>query len=297
MSGSTHSGHHEAIIIGGGQAGLATAHHLRRAGVDHLVLDNQTGPGGAWRQYWPGLTLFSTAEDSSLPGWGMPGHEGALSPAHVVDYLTRYEQRYELAVERPVNVDVVDYDAGRRLYTVHAGQRHWTAGQVVAATGTWSSPFVPGYPGSITGAYWHSANYPGVRPFRGQQVAVVGGGNSGTQIAAELSGVADVAWYTPGEPRWTPELLAARDAGRLTGAPMVDSLDELDVDHLIWCTGFRPALKVVRRLIEDGRPRHPGLHLLGYGDWTGPGSATIAGVGPHARRVAATIAEAVGRGR
>lgn len=297
MSGSIHSGHHEAIIIGGGQAGLSTAYYLHRAGVDYLVLDNQTGPGGAWRQYWPGLKLFSTAEHSHLPGWRMPGHEGLPSPAHLVDYFTRYEQHYDLAVERPVNVDIVDYDAGRRLYTVHAGQRHWTAGQVVAATGTWSSPFVPSYPGSITGAYWHSANYPGVRPFRGQQVAVIGDGNSGTQIAAELSEVADVTWYTLQEPRWAPEVLAARDSGRLRWAPMVDSLDELDVDHLIWCTGFRPALQVVRRLVEDGHPKHPGLHLLGYGDWNGPGSATIAGVGPHARRVAATIAEAVGRGR
>lgn len=59
--------HFEAIIIGGGQAGLATAYYLLRAGVDILVLDAQDGAGGAWRHVWPSMTLFSTAEFSNLP--------------------------------------------------------------------------------------------------------------------------------------------------------------------------------------------------------------------------------------
>ena len=62
------SKHFEAIIIGGGQAGLSTAYYLLRAGVDTLVLDDQEGTGGAWRHVWPSMTLFSTAEFSSLPG-------------------------------------------------------------------------------------------------------------------------------------------------------------------------------------------------------------------------------------
>src|SRR5699024_12180970 len=51
------------------------------------------------------------------------------------------------------------------------------------------------------------------------------------------------------------------------------SLDQVQSEHLIWCTGFRPALGPVRRLLREGIPEHPGLHLVGYGDWTGPGSA------------------------
>src|SRR5699024_11003837 len=66
----------EAIIIGGGQAGLATAYYLLRAGVDTLVLDDQEDAGGAWRHVWPSMTLFSTAEFSSLPGKPMPAYEG-----------------------------------------------------------------------------------------------------------------------------------------------------------------------------------------------------------------------------
>src|SRR5699024_5241347 len=77
------SKHFEAIIIGGGQAGLATAYYLLRAGVDILVLDDQEDAGGAWRHVWPSMTLFSTAEFSSLPGKPMPAYEGFPPSDHV----------------------------------------------------------------------------------------------------------------------------------------------------------------------------------------------------------------------
>ncbi|WP_420174322.1 ArsO family NAD(P)H-dependent flavin-containing monooxygenase [Luteococcus sp. OSA5] len=322
---------HEAIVIGAGQAGLATAYYLARAGVDHLLLDDQPGPGGAWRHVWPSLTLFSTAGFSNLPGWPMPPHEGFPPASHVVDYLGAYEQRYRLPVERPVTVTRVER-VGEQ-YLVHSAQRSWQAAQVVAATGTWRAPFVPTLPGSFSGRQWHSANYPGVEPFRGTRVAVVGGANSGAQIAAELTEVAQVTWYTRHPPRWMPDdvdgrvlfqrnreralaigrgepdpgadselgdivvlppVRRARDSGALRATPMVTSLDEVEADHLIWCTGYRPALRPVRHLVKDGQPLHPGLHLVGYGDWAGPGSATITGVGPHAKRAAHAVAEALG---
>lgn len=325
-------GEYEAIIIGGGQSGLATAYYLLRAGVRTLVLDDQPAPGGGWRHVWPSMTLFSTAEFSHLPGWPMPPHHGFPPASHVVDYLSAYERRYRISVERPVTVDRIDHDEG--VYSVRAGERCWTARNIVAATGTWSAPFVPTYPGTFTGTHWHSANYPGVEPFRGSRVAVVGGANSGAQIAAELSDAAEVTWYTRGRPKWMPddvdgralfsrnrkralaiqrgepdpgadsrlgnivmlpEVRAARDSGRLVATPMFASLDEVDADHLVWCTGFRPALGAVRRLLDRGRPKHPGLHVVGYGDWTGPGAATITGVGPYAKQAARDIAASVGR--
>ena len=106
-----------------------------------------------------------------------------------------------------------------------------------------------------------------------------------------------------------PEVLAARDEGRLRATPMFDSLDELNgrgdcqgsggddgaFDHLIWCTGFRPALGPVRSLLDGRAPAVPGLHLVGYGDWAGPGSATITGLGPHAKATAAAIAATYGK--
>lgn len=331
---------HAVVIVGGGQAGLATAFYLLRAGVDVLVLDDQDGPGGAWRHVWPSMTLFSTADFSNLPGILMPAHNGFPPADHVIDYLAAYERRYAIPVERPVRVDRVE-STGRALgegrFLLRAGDRSWTADHVVAATGTWASPFVPRLPGTFSGRQWHSANYPGVEPFRGTRVAVVGGANSAAQIAAELTDVADVTWYTRSEPQWMPddvdgrvlfqrnrermlailrggedpgadsllgdivmlpEVLAARDSGRLHATPMFTSLDELEqvsIDHLIWCTGFRPALGPIRAMLKDRTPTVDGLHLVGYGDWVGPGSATITGVGPYAKAAARAIAESYGK--
>lgn len=319
--------HHRALIVGGGQAGLATAYYLQKFGVDYLVLDNQEEPGGAWHHAWPSMTLFSTNEFSNLPGWPMPHHPDFPPASHVVDYLTRYEQRYQLQVQRPVQVDRVDYDGTFHLAT-SAGE--YSADYVVAATGTWSTPFIPHYPGTFDGVQYHSAFYPGPEPFVGRSVAVVGAGNSGAQIAAELSAINEVTWYTRHEPRWMPDdvdgrvlfhrakqrMLAmqrgepdpgseselgdivvlpavreARDSGRLVHTPMPASLDEIQTDGLIWCTGFRPALGPFRTLIHD---RPPGLHLVGYGDAAAPGSATITGVGPFAKQAARSIADACG---
>lgn len=316
----------DVVVIGGGQAGLATGYYLRRAQVPFVILDDQPAPGGAWRHTWPSLTLFSTAGFSNLPGIPMPPYDGFPPAGHVIEYLSAYEARYDLPVVRPVHVERVTHASG--VFHVRTDVRTWRARAVVSATGTWSRPFVPWYPGSFSGQQWHSAHYPGPEPFTGSRVAVVGGANSGAQIAAELGRVADLTWYTPGPPRWMPDdidgrvlfrrnhqrmlallrgepdpgaadrlgdivmvpsVLEARDSGRLVPTPMFGSLDDVAADHLVWCTGFRPALGHLRGLLSGRTPTVPGLHLVGYGDWTGPGSATLAGVAPGARQAAEEI--------
>ena len=133
--------HHTAVVVGGGQSGLATAYYLRRYEVDFLILDNQEEPGGAWLHAWPSLTLFSAAEFSNLPGWPMPQYPGYPPASHVIDYLEHYERRYDLPVRRPVHVRSVSHDGGMFFLDSTVGQ--FTADHVVAATGTWSAPFVP----------------------------------------------------------------------------------------------------------------------------------------------------------
>lgn len=103
----------DVVVVGGGHTALAAAYYLRRAALPpetgYVVLDAGDAPGGAWRQVWPSLTLFSPPEFSSLPGWPMPPtREPGFPPAeHVVDYLARYEQRYDLPVHRPLPVTAV----------------------------------------------------------------------------------------------------------------------------------------------------------------------------------------------
>jgi cation diffusion facilitator CzcD-associated flavoprotein CzcO len=202
-------------VVGGGQSALAAGYYLRRTPLRFALLDDQPEPGGAWRHAWPSLRLFSPAQWSSLPGWLMPrdpddATDGYPSREAVLRYLAEYERRYALPVERPVRVHAVHRDDdGFRLDT-SAGDVHARA--VVSATGTWSSPVMPALPGQreFRGVLVHSANYAGPAPFAGRRVIVVGGGNSGAQIFAELSEVARATWVTREPPTFLPDEVDGR---------------------------------------------------------------------------------------
>ena len=310
----------DAVVVGAGQSGLAVSYYLRKYGADFVVLDASDAPGGAWPHYWDALTLFSRAEFSNLPGWPMPHYDGYPPRDHVVDYLTRYEQRYDLPIRRGERVTQVRYDGS----AFHLNGL--TARNVVIATGIWSTPFVPFVPGTFTGRQIHSARYRRPADFAGQRVAVVGGGNSGAQIVADL-GLAGVSvqWFPRRPPAYmpadvdgeqlfrrnrerfvaiargkedpggadfrgeivqVPEVRRAKDAGLLGATPMPASLDQLtDFDAIIWATGFRPALSPIRGIPRDT----PGLFVIGFDNINGPGAGTIGGVGPFARDIARQI--------
>ncbi|WP_340374363.1 ArsO family NAD(P)H-dependent flavin-containing monooxygenase [Streptomyces sp. SS7] len=341
----------QVVVIGGGQAGLAAGYHLRRLGLEFVILDAQTTPGGAWQHAWESLRLFSPAAYSSLPGRLMPAQPSETYPdaQHVVDYLTEYEKRYELLVERPVRVLGVHRDGG--FLRVETDSGTWRARAVISATGTWWRPFLPAVPGraAFRGRQLHTVEYRSPADFAGQRVLVVGGGNSGAQIAADLADGTDPTWVTQRPPRFladdidgrvlfdvatarrralddgrtdlggvaslgdivaVPPVREARDRGLLTRRPMFTRLHSggvewpdgtrAEADAIIWCTGFRPALPHLAPLQLRGRRGHigtdgtravdePRLHLLGYGDWTGPASATLIGVGRPAREATREI--------
>ncbi|SDX58981.1 ArsO family NAD(P)H-dependent flavin-containing monooxygenase [Hymenobacter psychrophilus] len=199
----------DVLVIGAGQSGLAVGYYLRRAGLSFVLLDDQPAPGGAWPHGWDSLRLFSPADASSLPGWLMPrppaDDSGFPTRDAVIDYLTQYEQRYELPVRRPVRVAVVRQAAGG--FSVETDVGTYRARAVVCATGSWRNPFVPQFPGQADfgGVQLHSAQYQQAAPFAGQRVLVVGGGNSGAQVLAEVSRVAHTTWITEKEPRFLPD--------------------------------------------------------------------------------------------
>ncbi len=206
----------DIVVVGGGQAALAVGYYLtrelRKTQATFALLDDQPGPGGAWRIGWDSLRLFSPAEWSSLPGYLLPRHLASSdAPAtdsphrdDVLDYLDAYESRYELPVWRPVRVAGV-HRAGDRL-RVETDRGNVYARAVVAATGTASAPFTPDVPGreAFGGVQIHSSAYRSPQPFVGQRVLVVGGGNSGAQIMAEVSAVARASWVVERTPRFLP---------------------------------------------------------------------------------------------
>lgn len=196
----------DVLVVGGGQAGLAAGYFLRRGGLAFRILDGNARPGGSWPHYWDSLQLFSPAQWSSLPGWPMP--VGAHLFPHrddVVAYLAAYEARYALPVRRPVEVRSLARGDGVLVADTSDGQV--SARAVLMCTGNFRSPHVPSVPGQdvFRGRQLHSADYRRPSEFAGQRVLVVGGGNSGAQIFAELVDVANATWVTLDEPVLLPD--------------------------------------------------------------------------------------------
>ena len=341
---------YDVIVIGGGQSGLAMGYYLRRSGLSYVILDNQQEAGGAWLHTWKSLRLFSPAQWSSLPGMIMPGGtDNYPTRDEAIDYLKSYENKYNLSVRRPVNVFSVSKIDETFLLDTSVGTL--TTKAVVSSTGSFNNPFIPQYKGVeiFKGQILHSGEYDSPSRFANKSVAIVGEGNSGAQILAEISKVTDTIWITQKEPRFLPDhidgrflfdaatqMYEAQKAGKAYKPPslgdivMVESVkearsrdvlkslppfDHFNEDGLIWtdghaeyvdavifCTGFKPALKHLKRLEvvnADGKAdtagtrskKVDGLWLVGYGNWTGFASATLIGVGRSAKQTVEEIVE------
>lgn len=208
----------DVVVIGGGQAALALGFYLRRSGLEYVILDDQPSGGGSWRHGWRSLRAFSPAQWSSLPGWLMPRTEGGKdypSRDEVVAYLTQYEARYALNVVRGEHVVTVERkSSGTYPFCAKTKSGEWNARAVISATG--GAPFIPDVPGreNFRGGQLHAEKYFSPQAFSGQRVVVVGGGNSGAQIVADLtepgSGVANVKWATLQPPTFLPDEIDGR---------------------------------------------------------------------------------------
>lgn len=204
----------DSVVIGAGQAGLSASFHLTRLGIGHVVLDSDSEPGGAWRHRWDALTMRDVHGVAELPGDSPPPRDGQRANMAVPAYFAAYERAHRLPVIRPVGVDRVVDENG--LLVVRAGEQEWRSRTLVNATGTWTHPFLPHYPGMETflGEQLHTVDYPGPEHFVGKRVLVVGGGASAVQFLGALAPITDTLWVTRREPVWrsddfTPEAGAA----------------------------------------------------------------------------------------
>lgn len=259
----------DVVVVGAGQAGLSASHHLARRGIGHVLLDAGAAPGGAWRERWPTLTMARVNGVHDLPGAPLGDVAPDARASEVVaGYFARYEREQRLPVVRPVTVvSVTRGDPGRLVVRARDG-RAWEARAVLNATGTWSRPFVPAWPGaaSFAGRQLHTAGYPGPAPFTGQRVVVVGGGVSGAQLLLEVSGVATTTWVTRTPPRFRegPFDEAARRAAVAAVARRVAAGEPpgsvVSVTGLVWTPELRAAaargvldrLPVPDRVVPDG---------------------------------------------
>lgn len=344
----------DALVIGGGQAGLAMAWHLRRQGLRFLVLDAGPEVGHVWRARWDSLRLFTSARYDALPGLAFPGTPDRYpSKDEVADYL----QAYVAAFDLPVRLDssVTGLRRGAAGYEITTVGDTFHARQVIVATGPFQTPAVPAAAAGLdpTVTQLHSAGYRTPEELPTGPVLVVGGGNSGLQIAQELAATRHVDLAIGAIPSVVPQRVLGRDlfwwlAGlgvvsapadsrigarmrargelvvgtkpralqrsgvtlrpRLTGTDRTSVRFSdgatLEVDTVIWATGFRPDYSWLGvGVLVGGRPVHrrgvtdaPGLYFLGLPWQHSRGSALLGFVRDDAAYLAQRIAEHAAQG-
>ena len=174
------------VVIGGGQAGLATGYYLQRMGEEFVILDADSRVGDSWRRRWDSLRLFSLPRYASMPGWRIPGRT-CPTRDEMADYLEQYALRFRLPVR--CGVRVTRLTARGEMFLVVTDQGSFVADRVVVATGAHQLPRVPSYAGDLAPSVrqFHSLDYRNPEQFAPGNVLVVGAANSGTDIALEAA--------------------------------------------------------------------------------------------------------------
>jgi putative flavoprotein involved in K+ transport len=203
---------HEVIVVGGGQAGLAIGYFLAQQGRRFTILEAAEEPAAAWRERWDSLKLFTPVRYSGLPGLPFPGDPDSYPGRDAaVAYLSDYARRFELPIELGSRVrSIRKTDTG---YAVELDDRTYEADQVVVATGPFQVPFRPPIAEHLHAdvVQFHSSAYraPGAIP--AGPVLVVGGGNTGFQIAEELSASHEVHLSIGSRQTPLPQRILGRD--------------------------------------------------------------------------------------
>ena len=350
---------YDTVIIGGGQAGLATGYHLAKEGRDFVILDASERVGDSWRGRWDSLRLYSPAGYDGLPGMRFPASKTSYpTTCEMADFLEAYATRFELPVRSRTAVERLSKDGHR--YVATTGDLSFEADNVVVATGVMQKPHVPGFAGELDPriTQLHSNEYRNLSQLAPGRVLVVGASHSGADIAYEAAALHDtilsgpdtgqipasvdtrrgrtgfrVLFFlgshvltadTPMGRKMRPhirhggapllrhrrndlrdagvERTLARTIGIRDGLPVLDDDRIVDVQNVVWCTGFRPDfswIDVPFEIGDDGYPVQyrgvvasaPGLYFVGLLFLHSFTSMLIAGTGRDAGRVARHILE------
>ena len=331
-------------VVGGGQAGLAIGYHLARKGQRFVILEAADSIGAAWRTRWDSLVLFTPRRYSALAGMPFPGDpDGYPTRDEVLAYLEEYAEAFKLPVR--LNTPVRRLSSRDGGFVLQLDEGHIVADQVVVATGPFQVPLIPAVAGELAPEVFqvHSTGYMQPSEIPPGTVLVVGGGNTGYQIAKELSVTHRVGLAVGSRQTPLPQRFLGRDLfwwltktglikktvetrigrrmqhrdtligssprevrrhgvelkPRLTGASNRTATfadgSELEVDAVIWATGYRSDYSWTDAPIFDssGRVRHrrgvtdlPGLYFLGLSWQHTRGSALIGWVKDDAEFIA-----------
>ncbi len=249
-----------AVVLGAGPAGLATAAELGRHGVDTLVVDRADAVGASWRGHYDRLHLHTVRWLSALPGLPMPKRYGPwVSREHVVEYLEDYARHHRLDLRLGTQVRGLRRDGADWVVETADGEQ--------VRAGYNHTPLLPDWPGrdGFTGELLHASTYKNGTPYAGQEVLVVGAGNSGAEIAVDL--VEHGARRVILAVRTPPHLLLREVGGMPTTVvsvltryvpsvlvdPVVGLVQRLTVGDLTKHGLPRPSKGVYRRVREEGQ--------------------------------------------
>jgi putative flavoprotein involved in K+ transport len=338
----------DVVVVGGSQAGLAIAWHLAKQNLRSVVLDAAPELGDTWRCRWDSLRLFTPTQHDALPGMPFPGPPDTYPGKDAVaGYLKAYAAAFDLPVR--LNSPVTRLSQTDEGFKIHTQREVFNAGQVVVATGPFQQPFTPSAAQQLDASVTelHSAEYRNPRALPDGPVLVVGGGNSGFQIAEELAtagrhvdlsiatkmpilpqrlGGKDLFWWLtrlgllrvtvdtrPGRRMSSRDFIIGSSRRRLRAAgvrfrPAVADADgrtvrfadgtSLDVEVVIWATGYRPDYSWIRipGVTPNGQVAHrrgvtevPGLYFLGLSWQHTRGSALLGFVHEDAAYLAGLI--------
>jgi putative flavoprotein involved in K+ transport len=338
---------YDVAVVGAGQSGLAIGHLLAEQEKRFVILEAADSLGSAWRNRWDSLVLFTSRRYDALPGLGLPGDPaGYPTRDEVAAYLEHYAKHFELPIELSTPVRSLSQDADG--FVLDANGRAIRADVVVVATGPFQAPIVPAFACGLGAEVFqtHSAAYRRPADLPEGRVLVVGGGNTGFQIAKELADRREVHLAIGSRQTPLPQRLLGRDLfwwltklgllsktvdsrigrraqGRdtLIGSSPRDAKghgvmvraravgadgrtvrfadgSELEVDAVIWATGYRPEHSWIKLPVhgDEGRLRHrrgvsdvPGLYFLGLSWQHTRGSALLGFVADDAAYIASQL--------
>ena len=338
----------DVVVVGGSQAGLAMAWHLAQRGLRFVVLEAGPEVGHTWRSRWDSLKLFTPAQYDALPGMPFPAPADTYpTKDQVAGYLQAYAATFDLPVR--LNARVTGLSHRGEGFEVRTADESFRTDQVVVATGPFQMPFVPpaarGLDGSVP--QLHSSTYRNPQALPEGSVLVVGGANSGLQIAQELSTTRKVDLSVGTKLPMVPQRMLSKDLfwwltklgllaktadsriGRRAKArdlvigtnrrklrhagvrfrPRLARADgrtvrfadgsTLDVDVVIWATGFRSDYSWIQLpdVVNDGHVAHRrgaanvgGLYFLGLSWQHTRGSALLGFVDDDAAFIADHVA-------
>jgi putative flavoprotein involved in K+ transport len=178
----------DAIVIGAGQAGLTVGYYLARRGARFVILNGDARVGDSWRNRWDSLRLFTPARWDGLAGMPFPAPPRYFpTKDEMADYLESYARRFALPVRNGMRVERLTRESER--YVVEAGGRRFEAPQVVVAMASYQKPRIPDLARELESGIFqmHSSEYRNLSQLREGGVLIVGAGNSGAEIAAEVA--------------------------------------------------------------------------------------------------------------